>query len=151
MRERLEDLRLHWQHMWWMVRHMSGVSQDRFGKHYWRTVYEYSPGHFQVRLTRWPGLSYFSDLSGWIALGRQKDDPASWMIFDVQVHDRQRGLGTVLVRAGIALARQKGARELQGFVTTDDAKDHPFLPAWYARLGFMVASNRTFTMPLKNE
>ena len=151
MGEHLADMRLHWQHVWWLMRHMRGVTRDRLGKHYWRTVDEYSPGHFEIRLTNWPGLSFFSNSSGWMALGKEKDDSTSWVIFDVRVSgDRQRGLGTALVRTGITLARQQGARELWGFVTADDARDYPFLPAWYARLGFTVAANHTFSMRLRD-
>lgn len=152
MGERLAIMRLHWQRVWWLVRHVRGVTKDHLGKHYWRTVYEYSAGHFEIRLIGWPGLSFFSESSSWMALGKEQDNPSSWMIFDVQVpHDRQRGLGTALVRADIALTRRKGGRELLGFVTDHDASDYPFLPAWYARLGFTVAPDRTFKMRLINE
>ncbi len=64
------------------------------------------------------------------------------MIHDVQVNrprNQKRGIGTALVRASIALARRHGdAQKLRGFVTRDDAKISPFLPAWYAKLGFTV-------------
>lgn len=152
MSEHLTDMRLHWQHLWWLVRHVRGVTRDRFGKRYWRTSDEYSPGHFEIRLIDWPGLSFFSTSSGWIILDQVKDDPTMWMIVDVQVRrNQQRGLGTTLVRAGIAFAQHHGGRELRGFVTTDDEQMHPFLPAWYARLGFSVAPNRTFLMNLSDQ
>ncbi len=71
---------------------------------------------------------------------RESHDLSIWMLFNVQVsnHYREQGLGTLLVRAANRLARRHGAQQLHGMVTLDDAREHPFLPEWYAHLGFTV-------------
>ena len=148
MREALrfwvEETRLTRQHLWWLVRHMRGITRDRSGRWYWYLERQYGPDHFEIRLLCFPGLTnnaYYRNNAGWAAVGvRSDNDPSVWMIFDVQVstHYRKQGLGTLLVRAAIHLARRHGARELHGMVTLDDAKKHPFLPDWYAQLGFIV-------------
>jgi len=130
----LADLRPNWQ----MVRHIRGMTRDRKGKLYWLYIWEYRPGHFRLCLYVWPSLS-FSDwlLAGWLATGVTQS-PTSWTIDDVRVRHKQRGVGTALVKAAIALARRRGAQELSGTVISGDVRDSPFLPEWYARLGFTV-------------
>jgi GNAT superfamily N-acetyltransferase len=140
----LEETRLTWQHLCWLVRRIRGVTRDRSGKWYWYLEHQSRPGNFVIRLIRFPSLTnhaYHRNNAGWTSVGvLSEDDPSVWMIFDVQVatHYREQGLGTLLVRAAIRLARRQGARVLRGMVTLDDAREHPFLPEWYARLGFTV-------------
>ena len=154
MGERLAILRLHWDHLRYLARTVRGISKDRTDKRYWRCVEHPShfPGtshdYFVIFFIAWPGLSYVSQTAGKIVLGGAEEAPTSWFIYDVQVlpRFRQRGLGTAIVRAGIAFARRHDARELRGTIMIDDHKHHPFLPAWYTQLGFTVAPNFTFKM-----
>ena len=133
----LRDLRPNWPEM----QRIRGVVRDRRGKLYWLYVWNYWTGHFRLSLYAWPCLS-FSDwlMVGWVAVGFAEESPMVWTIHDVQVSrsDKRRGVGAALVRAAIALARRRGAQELCGFVTTKDAQEYPFLPAWYASLGFTI-------------
>jgi GNAT superfamily N-acetyltransferase len=132
------------QHLWRLVRHIRGVTRDRSGRWYWYLERKSRAGYFVIRLLRFPCFSYRAyprQNAGWAAVGvRSADDPSVWMIFDVQVSSpyRKQGLGTLLVRAAIRLARRHRARALHGKVTLDDAREHPFLPDWYAQLGFTV-------------
>lgn len=148
----LLDLRPNWQ----MVQHIRGVVRDRKGKLYWLYIHEVRTGSFRIRLYAWPSLSFFDELMvGWIAFGVTQN-PTSWRIGDVRVRCKQRGIGTVLVKATIALARRRGAQELRGVVTVGDAGNSPFLTAWYARLGFTVQSDEgdgsaTFCMDLTRQ
>ena len=141
IQERLLGLRLNWSHLYRFVKEVRGIAKDRGGKRYWRYVYEYVPGHFNISLHPWPGLSASSDESaGWISLGAEKGE-TGWMIYDVRVDRRQyqqRGIGTILVQTAIAYTRKHGGTHLWGWIMQDDALAHPFLPRWYAQLGFMV-------------
>lgn len=141
IKDRLKSIRLNWQYLWGMARHVRSVKKDRLGKRYWCYIEEYVPGHFSISLYAWPSLTFFSSMSaGWLSVGANKGE-TSWMIYDVRV-DRpqyqQRGIGTALVRVAIDLARRHKATELQGIVSRSDADEHPFLVKWYARLGFAV-------------
>ncbi len=144
MHEDIEDwligLRLNWYHFCRLTREVRGVTKDRAGTWYWHLEDEWSPGHVAISFIAWPGFSSTSRSAGWTEVARVEHEEAAWMIHDVQVSARyeRRGIGTALVRAAIALARRRGARELRGHVTNDDAKSHPFLAQWYARLGFTV-------------
>lgn len=145
MDEKIKDwlltLRLNWRHLQEMVKEVRGVVRDRKGKCYWLSIREYRTGYFRISLYAWPGLTYStSRCAGWISVGVTQSK-TSWQIHDVRVDRpryKQRGLGTALVHEAIALARRRGAQDLQGSVTTTDAQEYPFLPAWYARLGFTV-------------
>jgi ribosomal protein S18 acetylase RimI-like enzyme len=135
-------LRLNWRHLKAMVKQVRGVVRDRKGRHYWVYIEQYDTGHFHISLCTWPGLTFStSTCAGWISVGVTTESKASWEIHDLQVNRRryrQRGIGTALVREAIALARRRGAQDLQGIVTITDAQENPFLSAWYARLGFTV-------------
>lgn len=140
IKEWLKDVQMNWQHLRWLLPRLRGVEQDRSGKRYWHFEDEWEPGHFQIGLIAWPGFTYDSSIVGWLSLA-VIEDTTSWMIHDVQVsrpRNQKRGVGTALVRAAIALARRHGAHELRGFVTPNDVKASPFLPTWYAKLGFTV-------------
>ncbi len=139
----LVGMRLNGQHLRWLARWVRGITKDRAKRWYWQFEEEYSPHHFQIGLVAWPGLTYDSNMAGWMSMSLEAfEDGPCWMIHDVQVNrprNQKRGIGTALVRASIALAqRHGGAQKLRGFVTRDDAKTSPFLPAWYAKLGFTV-------------
>lgn len=148
MREALrfwvQKQRITWQDLWWLVRRIRGITRDRSGKWYWYLEHQYQSDHFEIRFLSFPGLTdhaYLRNNAGWTSVGvRSHNDPSVWMIFDVQVLEdyRRRGIGTLLVRAAIHLARRHGARALHGMVTLDDARKHPFLPDWYVHLGFIV-------------
>lgn len=144
MREEIEDwllaLQLNGSHLWELVREVRGVAKDRAGRWYWKSVYEYRPDHFVINVIPWPGLTHMSRSTGWTSVGKE-DGKDTWMIYDLRVPipQRERGIATILVRAGIDLARRRGARVLRGVVTKSDAQTNPFLPEWYARLGFTVS------------
>lgn len=147
MSEEIKDwfmiLRLNWQHLRWLARWVRGVMKDRAGRWHWRFEEEWSPDHFQIGLVAWPGLTYDSNVAGWMSMSLENfEDGPCWMIHDVQVsrpRNQKRGVGTALVRAAIALAKRRGgAQKLHGFVTKDDVKTSPFLPTRYAKLGFTV-------------
>jgi GNAT superfamily N-acetyltransferase len=141
----LEDTYFTWgancYHLREMAQQVRGIARDREGRRYWRYVYEYVPGHFNISLHPWPGLTASSDESaGWISVGVEKSE-TSWTIYDVRVDRpryRQRGIGTTLVQAAIALASARGGTQLWGWLMDDDVQAHPFLPEWYERLGFTV-------------
>ncbi len=138
--EWLLGLRLNSSHLCELVREVRGVTRDRAGRWYWQSIYEYRQDHFIISLIPWPGLTHASRTIGWTSVGRE-DGERYWMLYDLRVPmpQRQRGIGTTLVRAGIALARRRGAQELRGVVTASDAQKNPFLPEWYDRLGFTVS------------
>lgn len=148
MREALQywitEIHLTWRHLGWLIRRIRGLTRDRSGRWYWHLERENRPGHFEIRLLRFPGLTdlaFHRNHAGRADIGvRSDNDPSIWMLFNVQVTERyrERGLGTLLVRAAIRLARRRGAQELHGMVVLSDVKEHPFLPEWYARLGFAV-------------
>ncbi len=50
----------------------------------------------------------------------------------------RRGLGTVLLKETIALARAKGMKCIRGFVVEEDYRKNPNLLEWYHRYGFTV-------------
>jgi GNAT superfamily N-acetyltransferase len=143
MREELDlwlyRVSMNWYHLSKLVHEGRGVTKDRIGKRYWRLEREYRSNHFKISLIALPGLTYTRKNNGWISVGAEKDKP-SWMIYDIQVpiQYQKRGLGTALVRAAIHLAQRHGASQLKGIVTPGDAQTNPFLPAWYAQLGFTV-------------
>ena len=131
---------MNWQHLRWFARWARGITKDRAGRWYLRFEEEYVPRHFHIGLIAWPGLTYDYNTAGWMSMSLETfEDGPCWMIHDVQSHNQKCGIGTALVRAGIALAQRRGgAQKLYGFVTKDDAEDSPFLPSWYAKLGFTV-------------
>ena len=51
---------------------------------------------------------------------------------------RDRGLGSAVLEAVIALARQREIREITGSILRKDLARLPHLPAWYARHGFRL-------------
>jgi GNAT superfamily N-acetyltransferase len=51
---------------------------------------------------------------------------------------RGRGLGSAVLEAVIALARQREIREITGSIVRKDLARLPHLPDWYARHGFRV-------------
>jgi len=143
MREKIEDwllmVRLNCSHWRRLAREVRGVIQDRRGKCYWRLEHEWSPNHIRISVIAWPGLKYASRNLGWLAIGEQRQEKTTWMIYDIQVYrNNQQGIGTALVHAAIALASKRGAHQLRGMITKEDAKKSPFLATWYAKLGFTV-------------
>lgn len=51
---------------------------------------------------------------------------------------RRRGMGSALVCHVIDLAREHAFQRICGFVVERDLNEMPYLPDWYARLGFTI-------------
>lgn len=145
-----------WYHFCRLLREGRGITKDRSGRRYWVLIREYRPNHFRITLLPWPGLRYTRRIAGWLSVGQEKN-ATSWMIYDVQVYRgyEHQGLGTRLMRTAIHLARRRGASQLRGVVTREDAQSRQFLPFWYARLGFIVEpmgiSEAPFSMDLQSQ
>src|SRR5260221_7084857 len=114
----IQETRHTWQHLCWLVRRIRGVTRDQSGRWYWYLERENRPGHFEIRLFRFPGLTNRAshrNNAGRADIGvRSDNDPSIWMLFYVRVptYYREQGLGTLLVRAAIRLARRHGAQAL---------------------------------------
>lgn len=55
-----------------------------------------------------------------------------------------RGLGSAMLRYIIASARAMGVTEIRGWITSNDLKATPYLPAFYRKHGFTVNDDLNF-------
>lgn len=92
-----------------------------------------------LRLFAQPPFSPPPEGNAWLYLSAPRDR-TTWKIVDLWVSPSRRrcGLGALLVRHAIMLARRAGVSRLSGEVILRDVAYQPFLPAWYAHLGFRV-------------
>lgn len=84
-----QGVRLTWQHLCWLVHRIRGVTRDRSGRWYWYLERENRPGHYEIRLFRFPGLTNRAshrNNAGRADVGVRSDsDPSIWMLFYVRV------------------------------------------------------------------
>ena len=76
--------------------------------------------------------------------GLSQEKPDTLVLGDIQITDktyRHRGLGTTMLRKLFEIARDNGAKYIEGIVVARDIADTPGLLDWYRREGFVVHTN----------